>query len=656
MPDIVLLRIVLVLLAFSGVAVALHVIRVMRTRRRHMRDTMQMLREANAKLREQSAELVEAQSHAEEASAAKSEFLAHMSHEMRTPLHGVIGMLQLAIDDENSPRRARQLDMARRSAESLLATIEDILDFSKIEARRIELEPVYFSIRDLVNETVKPLGVTAATKGLVLSAGVAPNVPDSVWGDPVRIRQIIVNLIGNAIKFTDSGEVSLRVSAAGDRVLFEVRDTGIGIPEGQRETIFQPFAQGGDSRTRAGTGLGLAIVARLVDAMDGHLDLQSETGAGTTISIGLPLASDSFASGTRRPRRDLAGRSALLVEPNATSRAFITEMLASAGLEVIACASVAEIVPRRYACAISADESIAIEPAIIITSPLSSVSDERIRVTRPVAERELLEAIGTALGLNAKRTTAPLMRQRVNAAGLHVLVAEDEIVSQEFAAEALRRLMHHVTLVSDGAEALERLAHENFDLVFMDVQMPRIDGLEATRRFRETEKGRRTPVIALTAHSRRDDRARCLEAGMDAVLTKPIDLRKLEEMVRSFTAAEPIVNAVGGNVKLLERVRTAFAKQTPALLLQIRDAIDKKDSGALYQGAHKIKGAVSNFEGDPSFDLSVLLETAARESDFGRAATLLRRLEPAVNALEQRISAAVSYSSANATPSSTLLR
>lgn len=607
---------------------------------------IRMARDLIRQIEDHSEELKEARARAEEASAAKSEFLAHMSHEMRTPLHGVIGMLQLAIDDETSARRARQLEMARRSAESLLATIEGILDFSKIEARKIELEPVYFSIRDLVSETFKPLGVSAGAKNLILAAGVAPDVPDSVWGDPQRLRQIIVNLTGNAIKFTDAGEVSLRVSMIGqEQVRFEVRDTGIGIPEDQRETIFEPFAQADRSHSRrySGTGLGLAIVSRLVAAMGGVVRLQSTPGVGTSVAIDLTLPSDRYSTLPRRARPELAGRSVVVVEPSGTSREFMVEMLRAAGLEVTACASIGEIEQRQFSCAVSADEGIAISPAVIIAQPLNAVgSDDRVRVTRPVGERELLEAIALAIGMKEQEDVAEDVKQRVARSGLHVLVAEDEAVSQEFAKEALRRMMHRVTVVADGEEALQRLGRENFDIVFMDVQMPKLDGLEATRRYRERERGSRTPIVALTAHSRREDRAQCLEAGMDAVLTKPIDLKQLEDVIRSLTGAEPIVNAVGGNLKLLARVSDAFSKQTPVLLTQIRNAIAMSDALALFQSAHKMKGQVANFEGDPSLDLALMLETAARENDFNRAATLLRRLEPAVNALERRISAACS--------------
>ncbi|HSP34268.1 MAG TPA: ATP-binding protein [Thermoanaerobaculia bacterium] len=604
---------------------------------------IRVARDLVRQVEERSHELDDARARAEEASAAKSEFLAHMSHEMRTPLHGVIGMLQLAIDDETLPRRARQLDMARRSAESLLATIEDILDFSKIEARKIDLEPVYFSIRDLVTDTMKPLGISAAAKGLIIASGVAPDVPESLWGDPVRLRQIIVNLVGNGIKFTDAGEVALRVSMVGKTVRFEVRDTGIGISDEQRERIFEPFAQADDSRRRrhAGTGLGLAIVSRLVNTMGGTLRLQSKRGLGTSVVIELPLQSDRFGAAPRRPRPELIGRSVLLVDANATSREFLVEILRAAQIEVTACATGEEAPAKTWACVVSADELIDIEPAVVISLPLVAPPDDRPRVTRPVVERELLDAIAACLGARPSVKAAVIQtKQRVEKSGLHILVAEDETVSQEFATEALRRMMHRVTVAADGEQALRLLSRENFDLVLMDVSMPKLDGLEVTRLYRERERGSRTPIIALTAHSRREDRDRCLEAGMDAVLTKPIDMKQLEEVIRSATGAEPIVNAVGGNVKLLARVGEAFAKQTPVLLNQMRDAIQMTDADALYKGAHKMKGAVSNFEGDPSFGLAVMLETAARENDFNRAATLLRRLEPALSALERRINAA----------------
>jgi CheY-like chemotaxis protein/anti-sigma regulatory factor (Ser/Thr protein kinase) len=493
---------------------------------------------------------------------------------------------------------------------------------------------------------MKPLGVTAAAKDLVLALGVAPDVPDNVWGDPIRIRQILVNLVGNAIKFTDSGEIAVRVTTAEDAIRFDVRDTGVGIPVDKREAIFEPFEQGDSSYTRrvGGTGLGLAIVSRLVEAMGGSIDVRSEPGRGSTFSFILGLQSDAIGSAPRQLAWEsaLAGKTVVVIEPNATSRTFIVELLSTRDMIVTACATTAEMPRKQYACAVTADEYVGVEPAIVITSPLEHISDDRLRVTRPVTERELIDAVGAAIGL----LRSPVVRAATAGArrldALRVLVAEDNLINQEFAAEAVRRLGHDVKLAQDGEMALSMMRREIFDLVLMDVQMPKIDGLHATQLYRETEPaGIHTPIIALTAHTSREDRQRCLEAGMDAVLTKPIDLKQLEQVVRSVTGSDPIIDAVGGNRKLLERVGDAFAKQTPELLRAMRLSIEKKDAGSLYKQAHTMKGAVSNFGADPSVDLSMMIETAAKENDFTRAAALVGRLEAAVIALERRITAAM---------------
>jgi signal transduction histidine kinase len=277
----------LTFIAVAGVYVSMSA-RTSENRRAQMTASIRVSRDLIHRLEEETAR-------AEEANAAKSDFLANMSHEMRTPLHGVIGMLQLARDGETSPQRIRQLDMAQRSAESLLGTIDDILDFSRIEARRIELEPVYFSVREWMNETMKPLGITAAAKSLGLAYIVNADVPDSVWGDALRLRQIVINLVGNAIKFTQAGEIAVRVGLSEAtknqaRLAFEVRDTGAGIIASQMESIFQPFTQGEAARNRGagGTGLGLAIVARLVEAMGGTIDLESEPGKGSAFRFIIP--------------------------------------------------------------------------------------------------------------------------------------------------------------------------------------------------------------------------------------------------------------------------------------------------------------------------------------------------------------------------------
>jgi two-component system, sensor histidine kinase and response regulator len=623
-------------LAFIGIA-GLYVSMSARTsesRRAQMAAAIRMSRDLIRQLEEQSNALREARQRAEEASAAKSEFLANMSHEMRTPLHGVIGMLELAGDGEASVKKLRQLEMARRSAEALLSTIDDILDFAKIEARKIELEPVYFSLREMMQETMKPLGVTAAGKGLALAYAVQSDVPDTLWADPVRLRQIVINLVGNAIKFTPAGEVAVRVTSEkpdgnATIVRFEVRDTGIGIDHSQQEAIFHPFTQADASPSRryGGTGLGLSIVSRLVEAMGGIIDVESAPGAGSAFTFTMAAECDPFAAPQRKPwEGGLAGKSVLVVDPYERSRAFIAEMLRSRGVFAMSCASFDEAPRGRFACVVANEPHDDFEPLILISSPLDAARDDRLRVTRPVAERELIDACGFVLGLTAAASERPAIRGTVATAALRALVVEDNVVNQEFAVEALRRLGHEAMVAPDGAQALAMLAANRFDVVFMDVQLPGIDGLEVTRRFRAgEEEGMRTPIYAITAHTQRDERDRCLESGMDGVLTKPIDRNELSRIMRSLRR-DPF----------LARVSAAFSEQTPRLVAALRDAIACRDAEALYQTAHKLKGSVSNFP-TPAVELATELESLARAGEIDRAAALMPPLEDALRELEMRL-------------------
>ncbi|HEX9984783.1 MAG TPA: ATP-binding protein [Thermoanaerobaculia bacterium] len=587
----------------------------------------------------------EASRRAEEASAAKSEFLANMSHEMRTPLHGVLGMLQLAIDEETRSTNVRRLELARRSAESLLATVDEILDLAKIEARKVELEPLYFSIRELLTETMKSVAVPAAAKALTLAYYVEPEVRSTVWGDPVRLRQVIVNLVGNAIKFTPAGgEIAVQVMRADrEHLRFEVRDSGIGIEEAWRERIFQPFTQGDNSHGRryGGTGLGLAIVSRLVGAMGGRIELTSVPSKGSTFIFDVAMPGDPAGTIPPRPSWEvnLAGRSVLVVEPNETSRHFLAEMLRHRGLVVSSCATADDVPEGDYDCAVTADPRVLVEPKVIVNSPIDHVADELVRVMRPVGERELLESVAVVLGLLPRRVEYTLRRQQPAEGAISVLVVEDNPVSQEFAAEALRRMGHRAMIVADGDEALSVMTANRFDLVLMDVQMPGIDGLEATRTYRGN--GGRTPIVGLTANTRREDRDACLEAGMNAVLTKPLDARQLASIIRQVTGVESIVEAVGGNMSLLAKVSDAFAKQTPPLLATMRQAMTTRDGESLYQSAHKLKGSISNFAEETAAGLAQEMESAARIADFEKAAALMPRLEAAVGDLERRMEAAL---------------
>lgn len=614
-------------------------------------------------------ELQEATGRAQAGSAAKSEFLASVSHEMRTPLHGILGMLQLASDSEPSVERRLQLRMASNSAKSLLATIEDILDFTRVEARKLELEPVYFSVRELVTDTMKTLAVTAAEKGLAIAFFITPEVPDRLWGDPLRVRQVLINLVGNAIKFTTRGEVVVRVwSAAGfgpDIMLhLEIRDTGSGIDEHKKDSIFDPFAQADSvhSRKYGGTGLGLSIVARLVEAMEGSIDFQSEPEKGTTFHVALKLAHDAIAGVLPPPwQASLAGHRALVIEPHAATRAILADMLAIHGVNAESYGSIADALQpslrEAFSCVIidaaelASTPWISPVPVIQIVSPASALVVPTVTVSRPVGEQELTEALAVALGIIDRRMSFTLEARAAGSRPQSVLVVDDHPVNLEFATEALRRLGHSVVTAATGAEALRMLQARAFDLALVDVQMPGMDGFEVVGQLRSIERGHHTRVIALTGHTEAEERQRCIEAGMDGVLTKPLTQNRLAAVLRGQSPepeGDTILEAVGGNIKLLARVRDAFLAQSPRLLESMREAIAQRNSDELYRSAHTLKGAISNFGMGEALEAAIRIEHAGRDADFADAQTVLPRLEAAVKELQERMSATLTAATQNA--------
>ena len=646
----------LLFIALGGFYMALSA-RTSERRRANLAGSIRISRDLISRLETQSLELREAREQAEDASDAKSEFLANMSHEMRTPLHGILGMLQLAIDSETSPDRVRQLQLVRRSAEALLSTIGDILDFSKIEARKLDLEPVYFSLREVVSDTLKSLALAAAEKELPLAFSIRPDVPERVWGDPLRLRQVLVNLIGNAIKFTRSGEIVVSLflrepPEPESAVVFEVRDTGIGIDPAKRDEIFRPFAQADPSHARryGGTGLGLAIASRLAEAMNGTIELESEPGTGSVFRLVAPLPSDPLGPPAAPAwERLLAGMRVLIIEPYATSREIIRGILTARGMEAQAFATFEEVRSmslRRFTC-IVADAPIigAVIPIVRIVSPLDRNHEAGVTLARPVAERELIDAIGIATGIADRGMMFTLQRNPASEKALSVLVVDDHPVNLEFALEALRRMGHRATAASSGEEALELLSRRPFDLVLMDVQMPGIDGLEATRRFRASETGGHLLIVAITAHTTREIRDACLEAGCDVVLAKPLSQSALAEVLRGSESqpehSHSIIEAVGGNLKLLARVRDAFAVQTPRLLKAMREAIDRRDGVALYQNAHTLKGSISNFPVPDALNAATEVERAGKNDAFERASELIPLLEVRLRELEEQIAAAL---------------